>query len=150
MQACSKFDMSHQAKISEPCNVPHRGYAGTDRRTGSQAAGQLRQSSAPSPLAPHPTRRPNLAKRVRAPVHTPSRGTDGPPPQILASRSRTSMHGSHAARLPSSGPNSFGPASAGRWPRGRHGLELARVSQWRCRQRTRQTSTFYIGDAAVG
>jgi hypothetical protein len=53
MQACSKFDMSHQAKISEPCNVPHHRYAGTDRRTGSQAASSIERTLT-TRTPPHP------------------------------------------------------------------------------------------------
>jgi hypothetical protein len=65
----------------------------------------LRQLNTPSPLAAHHSAAPCLhAARAEQQSHLRT---------FLASYTRTSMHGTPAARLPSSGPICVGPASAG-------------------------------------
>jgi hypothetical protein len=93
---------SHQAKDYEPHNMPHHRYAGTDSFVNlahphqshpTTPSGQIGQENQ-GPLSPH------LARNR------------GPLTHILVSDTQPSMHGSPAPRLPSSGPTSFGPASA--------------------------------------
>jgi hypothetical protein len=115
---CSKFNMSHQAKISKPyCtnNVPHDGYAGTARRTGGQAASSIEHTLTTRTPPYRPSYPPSSGQiwpsESGSPVHTLApplaRNRMATSADSSVSHEELSMHGSHAARLPSSGPNAL-------------------------------------------
>jgi len=142
----SRFNISHQAKISKPYNVPHHGYAGTERRTGRQAASSIEHTLTTrgppyppylvSPEYNHTVHlRPNLAKRVQPPVPTPlARNRMATSADSSVSHEELSMHGSHARLV--SHPADRILSALLRLAQSPGDLKLARVSQWRCRKRT--------------
>jgi hypothetical protein len=133
-------------RSSKPSNVPHHGYAGTDRRTGRQAASSIEHTlttrGPPYPpylLGPEYNHtvhlRPNLAKRVQPPVPNPlARNRMATSADSSVSHEELSMHGSHARLV--SHPADRILSALLRLAQLPVVLKFARVSQWRCRKRT--------------